>query len=250
MASKPTVVVGDARAYTADDWLKYGDVPNPSTKEKMIMLAIEQIIRVGPADFSAVHVCDRLDIKHPMINHYFGNRHVFMAEVNWWAFREWSKGVDRIFRTAPKNPKKRLRAFIEGEVEFAKRMGGMHLLINYPMVSATTMQILSDEHQAEMQKLFEYHLALITVCVRDIRKRTVSEFDFDADTIPKVKLLTPPKDFLTATQISWATHGLASWSSGRHVATQGLEDLSLTSLTTDYAVKQMVQTIVEMAEAK
>lgn len=250
MKPKSDAVIGDALGYTAADWLRYGDVPDPSTKEKMLMLAIEQIVRVGPADFSAVQVCDRLNIKHPMINYYFGSRHVFMAEVNWWAFREWSKFVDRTFREAPANPRKRLKAFVEGEVEYAKRMGAMHTLINYPMVSAVTTEILATEHQAEMQKLFEYHLALVTVCVRDIRKKTVSSFDFDADSVPRLKLLTPPGDFLTATQISWATQGLATWCSGRHVATQQMEDRAFPALTSEFAVKQMIKTILELAEKK
>ena len=248
MKAKLQVPLGDAKDYTERDWLQYGDIPNPTTREKMIMLAIEQIIRVGPADFTAVQVCDRLGIKHPMINHYFGNRDTFMAEVNWWAYREWVKHVDRTFRAAPRDPRKRLRAFVEGEVEWAKRMGGMHILIHYPMVSQSTMTILSEQHQVEMQKLFEYHLALITVCVRDIHKGTVSDFDFDADSVPKRKLVTPPRYVLAATQISWATHGLASWNSGKHVATQHIEDRSLTSLTTQYAVNQMIKRILSFAE--
>lgn len=250
MGKKPAVVIGDALNYTAKDWLKYGDIAEPNTRQKMIILAIEQIVRVGPADFTAVQVCDRLNIKHPMINHYFGSRDVFMAEVQWWAYREWVKQVDRTFREAPKNPKKRLRAFIDGEIAWAQRMGGMHILIHYPMVSASTLAYLSEHHQQEMQKYFEYHLALITVTVRDIHKQTLHPLDFDADTIPKVDLLKVPKYFLAATQISWATHGLASWNSGKHIATQNIEDSKLTALTTKIAVEKMIQTIMGIAEKK
>lgn len=249
MASPP-VVLGDALDYTDKQWLQYGDVAEPTTKQKMILLAIEQIIRVGPADFNAAQVCDRLNIKHPMINHYFGNRDSFMAEVTWWAFREWSRHVDRVFRSAPSNPRKRLRAFVEGEVEWAKRMKGMHILTNYPMVSAKTMNILSEEHQSEMQKLFEYHLALVTTTVRDIHKNTISDFDFDANTVPKVQLLKNPRYFLIATQISWATHGLASWNSGKHVATQKMGEATIPQLTSQLAVSKMIDTIVDMAEPR
>ena len=238
---------GDALHYSERDWLRFGDVANPTTKQKMILLAIEQIVRVGPADFTAGQVCDRLNIKQPMINHHFGSRDAFMAEVHWWAYQQWARHVDATFRAAPANPRKRLQAFVEGEVEWAKRMGGMHILVHYPMVSAKSLAILAEAHQAEMQQTFEYHLALITVCVRDMQKGTVSEFDFDRDSVPKRKLLTPLKYFLTATQISWATHGLATWSSGQHVATQRIEAPGLSKLTTQFAVSQMVKTIVDLA---
>lgn len=248
MNKSKAVVVGDAREYTEKEWLQYGDIPNPNTRQKMIMLGIEQIVRVGVADFVSTQVCDRLDIKHPMVNHYFGSRAQFMAEVQWWAFQEWVKSVDRSFRSAPANPKKRLRAFVEHEVEYAKRMGGMAILIQYPTVSASTMKLLTEQHQADMQKLFEYHLALITLCVRDIRKKTVSPLDFDADSVPRIQLLKTPSDFLTATQISWATHGLATWSSGKHLATEQLDEGVIANITTALAVRKMVDTIMAMAE--
>lgn len=246
---KVRVVTGDALSYTASDWLKYGDISEPTTREKMIMLGIEQIIRVGPADFASTQVCDRLDIKHPMVNHYFGSRAQFLAEVQWWAYREWGKYVDRTFRTAPANPRKRLKAFIEAELEWAKRMGGMNILIQYPMVSAETLELLTEQHNAEMTKMFEYHLALITVCVRDIRKGTLTPLDFDAETIPKDNLLKNASYFLAATQVSWATHGLAMWSSGKHIATQQLDQQkSAKNLSTDIAVKQMIKRIMQIAE--
>lgn len=241
--------LGDALSYTATEWLKYGDVAEPSTREKMIMLAIEQIIKVGPADFSAVHVCDRLSIKHPMINYHFGNRDNFMAEVSWWAYQEWVKHVDRVIRSAPADPRKRLKAFVEGEIAFAQRMGGMQILIQYPMVSANTMAIINEDHRAEMKRMFEYHLALLTTCIRDIHLKSVDPLDWDIDSVPKTRLLRSPKHFLAAAKISWATHGLAMWSSGKHIATQDIEDPALTTLTTKMAVDQMKKAILQMAEA-
>jgi AcrR family transcriptional regulator len=245
---KQLVTIGDALSYTESDWLKYGDNPNPNTRDKMIMLAIEQIIQVGPADFISTQVCDRLDIKRPMINHYFGSRDHFIAEINWWAYQEWAKHVDRTFRDAPANPTKRLRAFILGEIQFAKRMGGMNILLHYPLASSAVTKILSEEHQEDMQKIFEYHLALLTATVKDINTGKVSELNFDAENVPKTSLLLQPKYFLAATQISWATHGLAAWNSGKHIATHQIENKSLSSLTSDFAVGKMVDKIVSMAK--
>lgn len=248
MNESTVVAFGDARGYTPTEWLKYGDIPNPNTRQKMIMLGIEQIIRVGVADFVSTQVCERLGIKHPMVNHYFGSRAQFMAEVQWWAYQHWARNVDGLFRNAPAHPRKRLRAFVEGEVEYAKRLGGMAILIQYPTVSASTLSLLTEQHQAEAQRIFEYHLALITLCVRDIRNKTVSPFDFDVHSVPKSKLLKSPRDFLCATEISWATHGLAMWSSGKHLATEKVDEGAISGLTTQIAVKKMIDTIVSLAE--
>ena len=248
MAHRPKPKFGDALSYSETDWLRYGDVANPSTRQKMILLGIEQVVEVGPVDFSAVAVCDRLDIKHPMVNHYFGNRDNFLSEITWWAYQSWVRSVNHAFRSAPADPRKRLRSFINGEIEWAKKMGAVLILIHYPLVSQSTLTTVTEEHQAEMQRYCEYHLALITLCVSDIRNGTVSPIDFDEHTVPKAKLLKKPSNFLTATQISWAVHGLAAWSTGKHVPTETLGSERIGNLTSDYAVKQMIKAILAMAE--
>ncbi len=241
------VVIGDALSYTAKDWLRFGDVAEPTTRQKMILLAIEQITKVGPADFTAVQVCDRLDIKHPMINYHFGSRDNFMAEVSWWAHTEWYKDTVRRYTSAPADPKKRLRAWIEGELAYSKRMGGMQILIQYPMVSANALRIISDRHTAEMQRQFEHTLALLTTTVRDVQRGTVDPLDWDIDTIPKQHLLKDSKYFLTATKMAWTLHGLAMWSSGKHLSTHNIEDPKMSSLTQKFVVESMVKHIVDMA---
>ncbi len=218
-----------------------------TTRDRMIQLAIDQMVERGPMDFNAADVCEQLGIKRPMINHYFGSREKFVAEAIWRAYRDWARNVDESIRNAPRNPRKRLEAFIEGEIAWARRMGPVHTLINYPMVSSTALRALADEYQEPMRLIFEYHLALLTVIARDIDQKTASDLDFTVDTVPRRSLLANPKYFLTATQISWATHGLASWSSGQHVPTATIEDLPKRSLTSEYAVRQMIKTIIAIA---
>lgn len=216
----------------------------------MIFLGIDQISDVGPVDFNASVVCELLGIKRPMLTHYFDTKEKYVAEITWTAYRLWASHVDRTFREAPANARERLRAFVEGEVEWARKMGSIHTLINYPMLSAKSLVVLTEEHQAEMQKIFEYHLALLTLTVRDIRRGKTSALDFDADSVPRLALLANPQNFLVATQISFATHGLASWSSGKHIATVNLENPSISELTGEFAARQMIATIVGMAESR
>ena len=237
----------DVSKYTSKDWLRLGDIAEPSTREKMILLAIEQIKQVGPVDFNALEVCERLDIKAPMVNYHFGSRDGFIADATWFAYQLWSVQVDAAIRNAPKDPVKRLRAFVQGEVDWAKRMGGMHILINYPLTSSKSQSLLVEKYASQMQKIFDYHLALLRVIIRDIDKGTVNDLAFDADSLPRKEFLLTPGYLLKATQISWATHGLASWSSGKHVPTLHMEKAAFANLTTEIAIKSMIDSIVDMA---
>ncbi len=229
------------------NWSEFGLTASSSTKDKMIVLAIKEIQAVGPADFNAMHVCDALGIKHPMVNHYFGNRDGLLAEATWWAYQDWSRNVRRVIRTAPANAEKRLRAFVAGEIEWAKRMGGMYLLIQYPLASRGAQAKVAEQYQADMEKIFEFHLALLAVIITDLRNGTVSPVDFDADSAPKAKLLLNPSAVITAGHIAWMTHGVASWSSGHHVSTQNFAQRGVKNLTVDIAVKKYADLIVQTA---
>lgn len=244
------VGVPDALRYTAADWLKFGNVADPSTREKMIMLAIEEIQSVGPADFNAMRVCDRLGIKHPMVNYHFGNRDGLLAEATWWAYQAWTDNVVASIRNAPANAEKRLRSFVNDEVAWAERMGGMYLLLQYPLSSAGAQRIVSEKYQSEMERIFEYHLALLAVIIADIRSGKVSSIDFDIDNQPTAYLLLNPVAVISAGHIAWMTHGLASWSTGHHISTEGMKSRSVKDISVGIAKKSYVDLIIKVAKGK
>lgn len=237
-----------AREYSSEFWRGLGGTDAPTTREKMIMLAVDLIVREGPADFNALRVCEDLGLKAPNVNYHFGGRDGLFAEAAWWAYRMWTRQVDDAFRSAPADPRARLRAFVEGEVAWARHMGGMHLVINYPQISSRAGHLVADQHGEAMATFFEYHLALLAVTVRDIHRGTLHALDFDESSTPKAEFLLTPKYLLTASQISWATHGLATWSAGRHAPTRSLVSRSLGEFSTTVAVKNMIATIIKMAE--
>jgi AcrR family transcriptional regulator len=240
----------DALNYTAKKWLEFGAVSEPSTREKMIMLAIEEIQSVGPADFSAMRVCDRLGIKHPMVNYHFGNRDGLLAEATWWAYQEWTVSVRNSIQNAPANAEKRLRSFVSEEVAWAEKMGGMYLLLQYPLSSAGAQEIVAHEYKDRMDAIFEYHLALIAVIIGDLRSGKVSSVDFDIDTQPTASLLLNPTHVIAAGHIAWMTHGLASWSTGHHLSTQSWASRGMKDLTVGLAKKQYMDLIVKVAKGK
>jgi AcrR family transcriptional regulator len=243
-------LAADALNFDSSVWLKYGTVAEPSTREKMIMLAIQDIQSVGPADFNAMRVCDRLGIKHPMVNYHFGNRDGLLAEATWWAYQEWTRNVRSSIQNAPANAAKRLRAFVEGEVEWAERMGGMYLLLQYPMSSAGAQVMVSEKYQAQMETIFEYHLALLTVIIGDLRSGKVSSVDFDEQTQPTASLLLNPSAVISAGHVAWMTHGLASWSTGHHISTKGFNARGVKDLSVAIAKKTYIDLIVKVARGK
>jgi AcrR family transcriptional regulator len=242
--------LSDAREYTAVDWLKLGPVTDPSTREKMIMLAIEDIRDVGPADFSPMRVCDRLGLKHPLVNYHFGNRDGLLAEATWWAYQQWSINVVNSIQKAPANPEKRLRAFVIEEANWAADFQGMYLLLQHPLASYDSQMLVKERYQKEMEVLFDYHLALVAVCVADLRSGKVSSVDFDKDNLPRTMTLTNPSAVLTAGHIAWMTHGFASWSAGHHVSTKSMESRGVKDLTLSIAKKTYVDLIVKVAKGK
>lgn len=241
--------VPDARTYTPEQWLKYGTNPEPTTREKMVLLAIEEIIIAGPGDFNAAVVCDRLGIAYPMINHNFGDRDGLIAEAIMAAHDSWSRGVERSFKDGPTDPRKRLRRFVEHEILWGRKMRGMGVLMHYPTVSTRVSRAVRGQFGERMQRNFEFHLALITVTVADITAKRVSSLDFGRDDFPRTTLaLAHPHAFAAATSISWATHGLALWSGGDHVATSDLALATLEKLSREVVVKNHVTNIIAIAE--
>lgn len=238
----------DALSYGVKDWLKYGSVSEPSTREKMIMLAIEEIITSGPADFNANRVCERLGVKTPMVNYHFKNRDGLLAEAVWWAYHNWSLSLREAMQSAPKNAEKRLRAFVNHEIDWAERLGGMAILMHYPLASAESHVLVESLYGEKMQGIFDFHLALLAITIHDLRTGEVSSLDFDETTSPKAKLMLLPHLVLTAGHIAWMTHGIASWSTDSHVATRSYAVKAVKGMSVSIAKKTYIDLIVKVAK--
>lgn len=240
---------GATETFSPEKWVALGGSEQPSVREMLIMLTIEEISQVGPADFNAASPCDRIGVKHPTVHYHFGNRDGLIAEATMWMHDQWVRFLHANLLKAPRDPKKRLRAYIDSEIAWSKQIGGMMLLMHYPLASSGAQMIVAEKFEERMRRNFEFNLALLTTLVLDVRKKTVSSLEFTVDNYPKLELLKHPTALLAATSISWATHGIAMWSSGDHIATRGLEDPALSKLTTKVAVENYIKNIMRMAEA-
>lgn len=233
---------------TPAKWLSLGGSENPTVREQLIMLAVEEIIEIGPADFNAASPCDRVGVKHPTVNYHFGNRDGLIAEATMWVHDWWVRYLHENLVKAPRSAKKRLRAFIESEISWSRKMGGMTLLMHYPLASHGSQQIVAEKFGERMQRNFEFNLALLTTIVLDVRNKTLSPLTFTVDDFPRAELLKHPSAVLSATSISWATHGIASWSSGDHIATRNLERGATAQLSTKIATEAYIKNIMKLAE--
>jgi AcrR family transcriptional regulator len=240
--------MADAREYGAKDWLKLGPVADPSTREKIIMIAIEDIRDVGPADFSPMRVCERLGLKHPLVNYHFDNRDGLLAAATWWAYRQWSANVVKSIQKAPADAEKRLRAFVREEARWARDFSGMYLLLQHPLASFNSQKLVRAKYQKEMADIFDYHLALLAVVISDLRSAKVSSVEFDKDHLPRALAISNPAAVLTAGHIAWMTHGFASWSAGHHVSTHSMEARAVEGLSVALARKTYVDLIVNVAK--
>jgi hypothetical protein len=219
-----------------------------STRDLIILASIDQMTETGPVDFNSGAVCDQLNLKHPMINYYFGSRDGLIAEASIWAYRGWSDKVMTATRNAPKNAEKRLRAYLEACLEWSENMRAVTVLSQYPVLSKAVKDLIDDGYSVELQKDFEYHLVFLATLIIDMRTGKNSDLDFDKTNYPKGKYtLSHPRELLEAASIAWASHGIMMWRSGSHIPTTNLRKEFTAKLSEDLAMKLHVDNIVEIA---
>lgn len=219
-----------------------------STRDLIILASIDQMTETGPVDFNSGTVCDKLNLKHPMINYYFGSRDGLIAEASIWAYRGWSDKVMTATRNAPKNAEKRLRAYLEAGLEWAENMRAVTVLSQYPVLSKAVKDLIDDGYSVELQKDFEYHIVFLASLIIDLRTGKNSDLDFDKTNYPKTKyFLSHPRELLDASSIAWASHGIMMWRSGSHIPTNNLRKDFTAKVSEDLAMRLHVDNIIEIA---
>jgi AcrR family transcriptional regulator len=221
------------------------------TRERLILLTIDEIMKHGPSDFNARVVCDRLGVKQSMIPYHFESRDGLIAEATIWAYRDWSQYAVGVMLRTKGNAEKKLRAYLRAEIEWAARMGPVTLMTQYPLLSDPVRVILERRYGGEMRRKLEYHLVLLTYLVVDIRKGTATRIEFDESSYPGPELLLRhPAEFLTATSISWSSHGIGMWSSGSHLPSNAFGAVTIGSVSTKVAIEHHINLIVKAAEGR
>jgi AcrR family transcriptional regulator len=222
-----------------------------STRDLIILASIDQMTETGPVDFNSGTVCDMLNLKHPMINYYFGSRDGLIVEATMWAYRGWSDKVMTAARNAPKNAEKRLRAYLEASLEWAERMQAVTVFSQYPVLSKSVKTLIDDGYSVELQSDFEYHIVFLATLILEMRSGKNSDLDFDKTNYPKVQyFLTHPRELLDASSVAWASHGIMMWRSGSHIPTTNLRKEFTAKVSEDLAIRLHIDNIIAIARGK
>lgn len=250
MARRPRETVNSSVAFSPEvERIAESLGSSISTRDLIILASIDQIVETGPVDFNSGTVCDMLNLKHPMINYYFGSRDGLIAEALVWAYRGWSEKLVSAVKTAPKNAEKRLRAYIAAELEWAESMQSLTVFIQYPIVSRSVKSIVDDGYSLEFRKLFEYHIAVLTTIIIDLRSGTISSLDFDQTNYPKGEfILKHSREIIDSTSVAWSIHGLSTWLSGSHTPTRNMRQEFTAKISEKIAMNSHIENVIAIAK--
>lgn len=186
-------------------------------REKMMYLTMDEVARLGPGAFNSATVCDRLGVTYPMVNHYFGGRDGLLAETAFEVYRRYIGYLWEAVDSAPREPKKRLAAWMSEQVKRTCDMGGWGAVLNYPFAAMNVTSILNAEYGEEIQKLFEVNLARLGMLVADVRSGQVTDLPAELSPDLRAELMANSELISVGASVAWSTLGAAVWNSGQHL---------------------------------
>ena len=215
------------RKVDAEYFMKFGKIGDVSMRDKIIMVTIDDVGRVGSTSFNAKFVCEALGIAPSLINHHFGSRDELLAEATITCYSNYVKLLWESVEIAPADPKSRLRAWIEASIDWTSQMSGWGPILNYPTSSLEITKIIDEKYRIEMTKWSELNLARLVILVGDVKRNRVSNVDFTLGEIPKLKLIKDPRLVTLTASIGWSTLGIAVWKAGRHLPSGSIKEVGL-----------------------
>jgi AcrR family transcriptional regulator len=196
-------------------WLSFGETASPTTKQRILYIAIDDVARVGPTAFSTQPVAQALGITVPLVNFHFGGRDELLAAGLIYVYEAMvSDAWDRV-AAARQNPEARLRAWLTSITDSYRTMGGWGVLINYPVASENIIEIIRHEFGQELVDLAELNLARLLLLVKDLQKKKVSDTALELGKLPKLWFVTNPRRTALTVSVALALSGMAIWLGGR-----------------------------------
>ncbi len=225
-------------------WTRFGSNPEPSMREKILIVTVDDVGRVGPSAFNAKVVCEALGVSFSLINHYFGSRDELIAEA---AIRSYQYYVDSLWAAArsKKKPEERLRAWLERSLSWSRQYSGLGALLNYPTASLDVTHIITEKWSDTLKAWGTVNLARLLQLVKDVRSGKVTDIEIDVDNIPKANLLKDARANMAMASVGWAILGLAVWSAGKHLPTGGIDE---TKPLEKIAIEYHLKTILDIAK--
>lgn len=232
---------------TLDDhyWLRFGELPQPPMRDKIIFLTSQEVATVGPAVFNVASVCDRLGVTHPMVNHYFGGRDSLLAETAFVVYQRYIDSLWEAIRDAPADSRARLRAWMVQQIKGTADLGGWGGILNYPSSSTHISGLLEQRYGDDVRSLFETNIIRLGVLIEDLRNGEDTALDrIDIPTL-RAKFLADPHIMARAATVAWSTLGVAVWNAGQHLASSKIGELQDNKeVLIDAHIERMIATIL------
>lgn len=248
MGAKSThTLPSDARVYSSSDWLTFGMTGTPNTREKLIALTIEEMVKVGPGEFNAATVCDRIDAKHALVNYYFGNKEMLIAEASATTYKKHILEIRDVINSTPRDPEKRLKVFLKKDLEWHRRMNDWAVVVSYPLVSRASRELIESNFGEELNDYFQYLVAMVSRMIRDIRSGTFTEIDFEPENLPMHELALHADIVLDAISLLYSSHGLNIWAAGAQI---GSAKLDTKVISQKFAIDHHIRRMMELAKKR
>lgn len=229
------------------DWHEYVMQSHISVRQKLVVLTALRVAEHGPLEFNSKAVCDLIDAKYSIVNYYFESRDGMLAEAAHFVHELWVTNFLNSLAAEPVNAAAQLTNIAMTEIEFNTLWRGMALFAAYPIASPLVRSIFEERYAESAKKEQQFHLAVLTQLIIDGRAGKPSHITFGIDNIPVARLALHTDAFLAAATVAWTFHGLTVWVSGQHIPSMNLEDHSLSSLTTNLAIRSSIKRTIHQA---
>lgn len=197
-------------------WLRYGTNPNPTPRQQLLYVTIDEVSLGGISDFSVSKIAERLNVTGAMVNHYFGGIDSLLAEGVFVAYDNYVQGQIEAVTQAPKKPEARLLSWMNAQVKWHGEHPGWAAVLNYPFSAKNVSELVEQKYRESMTALFELNMAVLIRLVMDVRDNTVTEVKYSAGNIPRAELMADQQVLMLSSSIGLSTLGLAVHSGGHH----------------------------------
>lgn len=215
------------RVIDAAYFAKFGRTGEISMREKILLVTLDDVGRVGPMSFNTKYTCEALEIAPSLINHHFGGRDELLAEATLLCYGNYVEILWNAVISGPQDPKSRLRTWIETSIEWSGRMSGWGPILNYPTSSMEITRIIDEKYRDEMTKWSELNLARLSVLIGDVKRNRISNTELKRGSIPRAKMIMDPRIVALTSSIGWSTLGIAVWKAGRHLPSGSIKEIGL-----------------------
>lgn len=187
------------------------DEARPSVKESLLDATIKAVATHGPLAVNARRVCDDAGVMYAAVNYNFGSWNGLLAAASSRVYAEYVDLLWEAVSQAPRDPRERLRAYIQAQIDWARQMPGWGAVFNYPVSVEEVTKIRVERDSRETVGLFRLNLARLEQLVIDVRENRVTDFEYGVDDFPVEQLLADTKAVARSTSIGWSTMGMAVW---------------------------------------